>query len=229
MFPKSLHNQCKSARPFSRLGGLPLSYIYTYTCTSKDWKAREHTAAHCSLALPLSSLFLPSSFSPLFSFFSLSLSLSPFSPSLSSPLFSFFLPFLPLHSDKTNKKTIRKVCDFLHNGHQNLKAEPVYDIVFLLLVCPRGCYFLSFWVQCFDLRGSILEPTGRLWRPFGPSGRPRRFRTSFVRSFFGLWAPFWRPWGAQASPREPKGAQLAPKVSPKVSKSDPKSCIFRIR
>ena len=78
---------------------------------------------------------------------------------------------------------------------------------------------------------SILQVQGLLWRPFGPSGRPGRFRTSFSRYFF-VFFDFWTALGAQGAPKgapkSAKASKMVPKVSPKGTKSDPESIFFEV-
>ena len=78
---------------------------------------------------------------------------------------------------------------------------------FVKIICRLagpGCVFLSRCCVFLKLLGSILWGLGRLWRPFGSSGRLSRFGTSFFHSFFDFWTNFGPPW-------QPKQRQMDPK------------------
>ena len=94
--------------------------------------------------------------------------------------------------------------------------------IFLSRSSSLRCDFFMILATFFHPWGSIFEVFGHLWRPFGPSGRPERFKTSFRCFFFRLLGPFGGPSGAQESPREPQGAQKCSKRRPKWSKKAPK-------
>ena len=130
-------------------------------------------------------------------------------------------------AEGTGKPGIQNYCE--NFGAQSSKQAANKQNLFYLFVDISiyallfGTFFFMILAHFLEPWGSILEVLGRLGLPFGPSGRPGRFKTSFFRSFFRLLVPFGAPSGAQGSTREPKGTQMVAKVSPKTSKRHPKT------
>ena len=77
-----------------------------------------------------------------------------------------------------------------------------------------GCMSFYNVLLYFSSIGVHLEGLGRLWRPFGPSGRPGRFRTSFFHSFFDFWIALGAQGTPKGTPRSAKATEMVPKVLP---------------
>ena len=63
-----------------------------------------------------------------------------------------------------------------------------------------------------------MEVLGRLWRPFGLSGRLGRFSTSFFLVFFAFGRTFGPQGAPKRAPKWPKGPKSTPKVVPESPK-----------
>ena len=100
------------------------------------------------------------------------------------------------------------------------------DLIFFCKVSSSTSDFLFILSLFFELLASILEVLGHLWRAFGPSERPVRFRTSFLRSFFDFWSALGAQEAPKGAPRSAKATKMVPKVVQKGAKSDLERLFF---
>ena len=94
------------------------------------------------------------------------------------------------------------------------------DLIFFCKVISATSDVLFVLTLFFQLLVSILEVLGHLWRAFGPSERPVRFWTSFLRSFFDFWSALGAQEAPKGAPRSAKATKMVPKVIQKGAKSD---------
>ena len=100
------------------------------------------------------------------------------------------------------------------------------DLIFFCKVSSSTSDFLFILSLFFELLASILEVLGHLWRAFGPSERPVRFRTSFLRSFFDFWSALGAQEAPKGAPRSAKATKMVPKVIQKGAKNELEKLFF---
>ena len=100
------------------------------------------------------------------------------------------------------------------------------DLKFFCKVSSSTSDFLFILSLFFELLAFILEVLGHLWRAFGPSERPVRFWTSFLRSFFDFWSALGAQEAPKGAPRSAKATKMVPKVVQKGAKSDLERVFF---